>query len=365
MNIEGMIIYLMKVSGLQRTGGTVLNNESLGLVIDIGFCELPSCHNDIFILESYNSIMFDDVPRTNSIKFYINHPQSDLFLDNLGVENTFIFHRVMLSLYNSAFKLRNFSIINELDCEGEVSISAIESNVKKNSLPLFNYYSLDYANFLTYSETGRGINEINSDKNEIQELMWSMNMESILNTYDITFFDNLKPVKEFTLSDYHFTANKMLHNREMNMVMHTWGKLKDYGRPDFISIISNILEFIEKDVKRNPDSFIQLNHESMFESFELLKEYIDLIAKNPTRKFFFGIFNSAKLLGFMSRHGGQSLEHYKLLGQSHEELSFKDIISNMENKVLPNQEEIHYLFDYWHYVTSVIVTLWFRLKKTQ
>ncbi|WP_019377687.1 hypothetical protein [Virgibacillus halodenitrificans] len=336
----------------------------LGLMIDIHFCKLPSCDNDIFSLESYNSILFDDVPRNNTIKFYISHSEADLFIEKLGVENTFIFHRVMLSFYNAAYKLYNFSRL-ALPTDEDISIATIESKIKNYNITDFNYHSISYANFLTYSETGRGIERINANKNEIQELIWSMNLKSILNNYSIPFFTNLNPTKSFKLSEFDYIVNKILQDRELSMVMHTWGKLNNYNRPDFINIVSNILEFIEQDVKRNKEKFIHKRSDYKQE-YVLLDRWLNLVTKNPTRKKFFGIFNSANLFGFLSRHGSKSLADYTKLNVSHEKIacSFDDIIQRMENKTIPNQDELRYIFNFWHYTTSNIVSLWFRLRQS-
>lgn len=141
------------------------------------------------------------------------------------------------------------------------------------------------------------------------------------------------------------------------MVMHTWRKLNSYNKTDYISIISNIIEFIEKDIKNNRVTF-----KTDEEEFAALNYLLELVRGKKKSRYFFGLLNNAELFGFFSRHGSKELVDYKKLS-TNELLDVEIIRENMLNQIMPQQNEIKYLFNIWHYTTSLIVTIWFRLKQ--
>lgn len=86
----------------------------------------------------------------------------------------------------------------------------------------------------------------------------------------------------------------MLKVNEVGMVMHTWRKLNSYNNSDFINNVSNILEFIEKDLGKNINTF-----NTQIGELPFLQNLIKLVSKTR-REFYFGLFNNSELLGFLS-----------------------------------------------------------------
>lgn len=330
----------------------------LSLVINTPFCTLPTCDTDYFFLEGREGLNIEEgVARLPFRRFTIYHPDSLDLVDKLGPENTLIFTRLLLSYFDSAYMLYDFTAQHIDQINGEISRIEIEKVARNYNVEVFNYLSVDQTTYLSIHNEERVVTDLHPNKNELQELLWSMNLEKILSSYNISFYkDRIFTDKEKNTRNFDMLVYKMLKNREVSMVMHTWRKLNSYSRPDFIANISNILEFIENDLKKNKKSFAPDREE-----FVRLESFIKMVCKT-SRPYYFGLFNSSDLLGFFSRHGSNHLLDYEKIS-TEKGLSLKNIKKNMESKIVPNQEEIQLLFNFWHITTSIIVTLWFRTKK--
>ena len=329
----------------------------LSLIVNNMHCRLPEADNDYFTFEGpEGENIAEGVMRLPFRRFIPSHPQSEEFLEILGEENTLIFYRVLLSHYDAAYMLYDFTR-RYIRGFSTISLSAIEKEAEEYDIDLFNYKSVDKSTYLAVVDGDRDFHkeEFHPPTNDVQELLWAMNLEKILKNYGISYY----PDKNFTeeernTGNFNLLIYKMLKSREVSMVMHTWRKLNSYDRTDYLGNVSNLLEFIIKDWELNPETF-----NSSMPEFQSLKD-LHALVKNSKRPVYFGLFNSAKLLGFISRHGSQLIDYDKLSESN--VLDIETIRANMANKIIPNQQEIHHMFNVWHLTTSLAVSLWFRLK---
>lgn len=336
-------------------------NTVLGLVIAHSHCKLPEKDTDFFYFESPHGENIEGGAVRQSFRLFIpKHPQHSELIEKLGSENTFTFFRVLFSFFDAAYMLYDFIRKHRLNTV-QLNLEDIENNSKCYDINNFNYHSLEQPTYLSLYdyEHERHVEKFSFPPSEFQELFWSMNLEKILSNYGITFFPpSVFSMEERNTGNLNLLVNKMIRNREVGMVMHTWRKLLSYDRADFISNISNILEFIKKDLQENEDTFDMNNDE-----FVRLKELINYVSVSK-RQLFFGIFNSSNLLGFLSRHGPKRLIDFEKINDTDALYDIKKIRENMNLKIIPTRYDINHMFNYWHYTTSLIVSLWFRLKIT-
>lgn len=335
-----------------------MNNKKISLVINTPFCKLPKIENDFFDFEGKEGVNIEEgITRFPYRRFTIKHPQSEMFLENLGEENTLTFYRLILSYYDSAFMLYDFTRKYSVVFPNEINVFEIEKLIENYNIVEFDYNSVDQNTYLSLHDYDRVYSDFHPSSNGLQELLWSMNLEKILSSHNISYYsDKVFTVKEKNTGNINLLVYKMIKNREVSMVMHTWRKLNSYDKSDFILNISNILEFIENDLLVNRDSF-----NTAMPEFCKLEDFVKLVSKKPTRKYYFGLFNSSDLFGFFSRHGSKRLLEYESVSDN-KQLSIDQIMDGMSKNKIPNQNEIHYLFNFWHITTSIIVTLWFRVK---
>jgi len=334
-----------------------LNNQFISLVINNAYNQLPEENNDYFTLEGKEGLNTGEgITRLPFRRFVSLHPQSENFVQTLGDANTFIFHRLLLSYYDAAVMLKDFT--RKYNVFTTITLMNIEELALDYDIGKFNYHSLDYATYLAEVDmsTDTHKKEYHNLPNDVQELFWSMNLEKILNNYGISYYpDRTFKDEEKIISNTNLLIYKMLKIREVSMVMHTWRKLNSYNKADFIGNVSNLLEFIVKDFRVNSATFDTSKTE-----YQLLSQLLNMV-HNSKRPVYFGLFNSAPLLGFASRHGAELLEYNTLSTNSNMDIQL--IRDNMINKIIPNQNEIRYLYNVWHLTASLAVTLWFRLKK--
>lgn len=352
----------------------MLKKSKIALNINHPSCELPTIYdsNIFFIQDKWDrdDITEHEYKRTNRL-FTLKHKQIENMPNMLGEQGTFYLHRVILSFFDAAFKLNEFSrrYFKNVE-EDRLSFNEIEKQALDHNVSHFNFNSLEVQTFLcTYYPTlDRIENKSNIAESEVLEALLAMNLNNILKKHGIETYQQNKD-REFKISDYDGLILKMATNREIGMVMHNWRKLNNYNEVQFISTTSKILEFIVADLQKNSDGFRKDVH------FEKLQSLISLVSENTKeRKHFFGLFNEAEKLGFISRHG-TSTDKKKLKEELHlfvyEGISttnpqnVSDIRNRMfEDKILPNGSELNYLYDVWHYTTSLIVMLWFLGRKT-
>lgn len=342
--------------------GRILNSRSIALVVNHSHCTLPGTFNEYFSFDDIEGTNIEEgVARLPYRVFFPRHPQWDEFIERLGAEQTFLFSRVLLSYYDAAYMLFTFTARYRSGKDlADISFEDIEGQAQGYNIDDFNYSSLDYETFLgLYDRHGdRVLNSYSFSHNNLQELFWAMNMEKLLTSQGISYYPN----RTFTLDEqktnnFSLLTYKMLKVNEVGMVMHTWRKLNSYNNSDFINNVSNILEFIEKDLGKNINTF-----NTQIGELPFLQNLIKLVSKTR-REFYFGLFNNSELLGFLSRHGSKSLINYNKMSNN-TELKMKVIRDRMLKGIIPNQREIQYMLNVWHYTTSLIVTIWFRLKKT-
>ncbi|WP_144634169.1 hypothetical protein [Priestia megaterium] len=338
-----------------------MKSPLLGLVIDSSLCQLPEKETDFFYFEGAEGLNIEEgVTRLPYRIFFPSHIQSKDFINKLGAENTFIFLRVLFSYFDAWYMLYDFTQRYSRELSA-ISLTDIEEKAKHYDIDSFNYLSVDREMFLSLYDIKRDnhVERYHFFHNEFQELFWTMNLEKILSNHGISYYpDRTFSDKEKNVGNTSLVVYKMLKISEVGMVMHTWRKLNSYNRSDFINNVSNILEFIKKDLETNKNSF-----STHLKDFPILEQLINMVCFSK-RPLYFGLFNSADLFGFLSRHGSQKLVNYqKLSGNT--ELKMKTIKKNMTQGIIPNQDEVRYMFNVWHYTTSLIVTLWFRLKTTK
>ncbi len=335
--------------------------SDLALVINHPWCSLPEASNDYFSLDSYLSENVEGGLERSSFRVFVpKHIQSHEFISKMGIEDTFTFYRVLLSFYDASFMLFSFS--EEFKTGSKTyDFNQIELLAQNYDIEKYNYTSLDRGTYLCLYdlERDREVEHYPASVNNFQELFWVMNLEQILSNYGINYY----PKKKFTneekiVSNKNLLIYKMLKNREIAMVMHTWRKLNSYNNADFIVNISNILEYIKEDLEKNRSLFDQT-----LPAFKLLEDLIHLVHKTK-RLLFFGIFNNSNIFGFFSRHGSSHLVNYNKINQK-TNLNLNSILKNMNGGIMPNNEELRYMFNIWHLTTSLIVSNWFISRKIE
>ncbi|MFP7414345.1 hypothetical protein [Priestia filamentosa] len=348
-----------------------MKKEALGLKIHRSSCKLPGIDNKYFYFEGKEGVNIEEgVARFDYRMFFPNHPQSHEFLDKLGPKNTFIFFKVLFSYFDAWYMLldftgRYFNTKKNPQLFNQDLFEHIEEIAINYDIDSFNYFSLDGE--LTLDLYDMKIDRTKEDyffpPNEFQELFSSMNLENILTNHGIDYYPTQTfEDKDKNVGNCELVVHKMLKSSEVGMIMHTWRKLNSYNRSDLMSNVSNILEFIAKDVKNNKDSF---SFDVLPKDFEMLEELIDIVTNSRRKRgLYFGLFNSSDLWGTLSRHGSKNLTNYKAIS-TNTSLKIEDIRDNMMNGIIPNEEELRYMTNVWHYTTSIIVSLWFRLKDSE
>ncbi|OKL35494.1 hypothetical protein BLL40_15155 [Domibacillus mangrovi] len=347
---------------------------NVSLIIDHPNCDLPWIHNsEIFSIEGkweVNEYSDTYSPRTRRL-FFLKHPQVNSLTRLLGEQGTYSLHRVILSFFDASVKLNDFiDAYYENIKQNKLTLAELESQAKQYSINKFNYNSIEVPTFLCEydSKLFRVKEHYKAYPNELLESLFSMNVNNILINHGVTPYKNLSEGAFFNTKEHDKTITKMLTHREIGMVMHTWRKLNNYSSIDFIANVSKILEFIRADLIKNEDKFG--NSEDHFIKLEKL---IKLVS-DKERRLFFGMFNDAERLGFISRHG-TSVDKKKLQEEMHliDYISISDKEPNtvaeiresmMKDHIIPNASELAYVYDFWHYTTSLIVTLWFVSRRT-
>lgn len=172
------------------------NDGYLNLVINTSYCKLPGVESNYFYLEEKDGLNVEGgIMRNPFRRFVIKHPQSDDFLDSLGVENTKIFYDVMLSYYDASYMLFDFSkLIGDID---NVSLQEIEKHAIDHDLDLYNYRSVEEDNYLAIVREGPYGHEFHSEElwvetNHVQLLLWAMHLEDFLKNYGISYLRQCK-----------------------------------------------------------------------------------------------------------------------------------------------------------------------------
>ncbi|MCG7344358.1 hypothetical protein MHZ92_09445 [Sporosarcina sp. ACRSL] len=350
-----------------------MQSSKIALNINSPFCKLPTKHDSklFFIQDEWarNDITEHVFKRPNRL-FFILHEQLESMPKLLGEQGTYYFHRVILSFFDAAHMLNHFASKYYKNIqESNLSFDEIQKQSLHYNIMEFNYESVDATTYLCTYYPGQDRTDNNGyiTKSEVLEAWLAMNLNKILESHGISPYLSADE-KEFMISDYDNLIIKMASNPELGMVMHNWRKLNNYSDVQFISTASKILEFIKADVQKNSSKFRKDS------GFDKLIELLDLVS-NKERKHFFGLFNEAEKLGFISRHG-TSTDKKKLEEESHL-FVYKSISKNnpediveirnrmFKHRILPNGAELNYLYDVWHYTTSIIVLLWFLGRKSK
>ncbi|UFU01205.1 hypothetical protein KO561_09805 [Radiobacillus kanasensis] len=299
----------------------------------------------------------------NERLFIIKHPQRNEFISLLGEQNTYVMHRLLLSYFESSIMFQVLvSKLKELNKKRFVTFQDIESKALEYNISDYNFLIYDRNSILTEVDihTKRFEHYSEHEENQIQSLLFSMNLKTILQKHNIQFF---KPInienEEKTTGNINLLVNKMLQNREVGMVMHSWRKLNNINSTDFIPVISNIIEYIKKDVTdngTNPDKF---NDTSKLE--HLLSITMD---NKKEKKYFFKIFNDSSNFGFLSRHGKQFLAEMVDIS-TNKTMNFEKIVTEIANKRVPNIDELRHMYNVWHITVCLILFEWFTNRKTQ
>lgn len=345
----------------------------IALNIASPFCRLPVIHDsDLFSIEdawSRDNYTEHVYKRSNRL-FFLKHDQLQAMPFLLGEQGTYFLHRVILSFFDAAYLLNQFAskYYKEIT-NNNLQFNKLQQESLGYNIMDFNYNSVDATTYLcTYlPESDQCDNHRKIFKNEVLEALLAMNLNKVLESHGISPYRS-DTKNDFKISDYDNLIIKMASNHELGMVMHNWRKLNNYSDVQFISTVSKILEFIKADLQKNSGKFRKN------EDYYKLKELIALVSVKE-RKHFFGLFNEAEKLGFISRHG-TSTDKKKLEEEAHlfvyNSLSDKkpsdiaEIRHRMfEHKILPNGSELNYSYDIWHYTTSLIVLLWFLGGKTK
>lgn len=346
------------------------------LVVKTPNCDLPGIYTRYFSFDEKEGLNVEEgIAMLYERDFYIHHSQINEFLDKLGPENSFYIHRLLLSYFDAAKSLNDFwrvygsknnGLAPKINFKEEFTLEKIEKLSKDYKISLFNNFSLQHANTLTVK--GRENRSYYFEANAFQEIMWAMNMISILKHHNLKKFDMGidNKIRDNKLSNYDFVVYRMLQKREIGMVMYEWTNITAYNQPDFIKRISNIIELITKDIKRNREVYLSVD--TIKQERDVLLNFVDKINDSQAggyRKYFFGIFNASDLLGLYSRHGTKALNKFESFNEQ-KGLTLDEIYQNwMEKSILPNNDDFKFLFNIWHLATTFIVFSWIRLNHTE
>lgn len=329
------------------------------LLVDTSFSKLGGIITPYFSYDGpYDENVEGGIERASQRNFYLTHPNLNAFVDKMGIENTFYLHRLFLSYYDAFTKLKyfwdNLARPGKLNLQANILIGDIEKIAKTHSIEVFDSSTLKYANYIT--DGNRQKKFINA--NPFQEYLWAINMNEFLARYNISPFPDVTiETPDIFNSSYIFKL--AISKKEVSTALYEWANINDFNQPDFIKRISNVLELIEKDLKRNKANYQQITKGTdVRDNVYLLSNRIN----NKWRSFFFGVFNASDLLGAYSRHASNEIK--SIVGFNNQSnLSAQQIVDMWrDDNLLPNDSQFNHLFKVWYLATSILLLNWLRLN---
>jgi len=330
-----------------------------GLVVSSKLPNLPALESFYMEYEDEETFNAEDGYDTKSERlFWIRHKDLDSMLPLVGESNFFSFHRVFLSYYEAHFKLKNFwnhQIPAEMKQEREpLKIDEIETMLETQDMHIIDSGALNYARYIL--NAGK---KIYVEENHFQEYLWATQMNELLQSYNLSRFENVKIESNDILNSSYLFKGAII-KKEISVVLYEWANIYSYTQTDFIKRISNILETINNDIKRNKELYDQKSNKAWVNNlvYFLSKQVND---NKYYRKCFFGVFNASDLFGPYSRHGSDEIKSIKGVNKQ-EDIDCKTIISEWRtNGILPRDEQFMKLFKLWYFTTSYLVINWLRL----
>lgn len=330
------------------------------LLVDTSISKLNAIETAYFIYDDKEVENVEGgITRASERNFYLKHPNSNTFLEKMGINNTYYLHKLFLSYYDAFNKLEFFweryACPSKLNLKADIPAHKIDHIAETHKIEVFDSYTLNHANYLINGDLKTFVNA-----NPFQEYLWAINMNEFLASYRIPPFPViLIENKSIFHSSYLFQT--ALSKKEVSIALYEWANINNFNQPDFIKRISNVLELIDKDLRRNKDIYDQITKGTdVRDNVYLLNNRIQ--SNKKWRPFFFGVFNASDLLGAYSRHA--QLEIKSIVGFNyHNNLSAEQIVKIWrDHSLLPNDLQFNHLFRFWYITTSILLLNWLRLN---
>ncbi|QEY22442.1 hypothetical protein D0S48_18255 [Psychrobacillus sp. AK 1817] len=328
------------------------------LLVDTYTSQLEGITNPYFSYDGPEELNVEGgIGRASQRNFYLNHPESDTFVNKMGYENTFYLHRLFLSYYEAYRKVENFwndyACPSVLNLQADIVIANIEQTAKQYSIDAYDTYTLSYANYLTNGREKKFM-----QVNYFQEYLWAINMNEFITKHNISPFPDIK-IESHSIFHSSYIIKSALSKKEVSIALYEWASINNFNQPDFIKRISNILELIKKDLERNKPLYNQIkNGTDVRDNVYLLNNRI----QNKWRSFFFGVFNASELLGAYSRHAELEIKDIKGFNKE-DDLTAEEIVKMWRKKaLLPSNSQFEHLFRVWYIATSILLLNWLRLN---
>ncbi|ARR10772.1 hypothetical protein [Paenibacillus bovis] len=291
--------------------------------------------------------------------FWIKNIDSKQMLLKIGESNFFSLQRVFLSYYEASTKLGHFwahqipeNIKNNTD---HITMHEIAGELDNHIIDLHDSGALTYAKYI-YTGTEKKFME----PNPFQEYLWATHTTELLQSFQVNAFTHpIIEERSMFISSYLFKGAMV--KKEISAVLYELASLQSYTQGDFIKKISNILEIIEKDFKRNKEQYLQLSDSPEGPEVNRLVNLLINEVSKAKRQYFYGIFNAADLLGPYSRHGSDEIQ--KINGiNTKTNLSYTQILDDWKkNNLLPSDENFMKVFNIWYFTTIYLALNWLRL----
>ncbi|MCM0626689.1 hypothetical protein M5J14_19505 [Lysinibacillus sp. OL1_EC] len=331
------------------------------LLLDTSRSKLAGIENPYFSFDELEEENVEGaISRANQRNFYLNHPNSNNFINKMGIENTFYLHRLLLSYYDAFSKLKyfweNYACPEKLNLQANIEIADLEKVAKKYPINVFDTHTMKFANYMI----GDKMQKEYIEANPFQEYLWAINMNEFLKSYRINPFPDVEMEnKGIFNSSYIFKL--AISKKEVSIALYEWANINNFNQPDFIKRISNVLELIKEDLERNKSVYQKITKGTdVRENVYLLSKRIN--SGKKWRSFFFGVFNAADLLGAYSRHASNKIKN--IVGFNKQpDLTAEEIVKMWRDEnLLPNNHQFDHLFKVWYLATSILLLNWLRLN---
>ncbi|WP_322922250.1 hypothetical protein [Paenibacillus campi] len=329
----------------------------MGILVATSLNTLPALHSYYMGFEDPHGFNVEDGDGYKSERlFWIEHKDCEQMILKMGKRNFFSLHRVFLSYYEAFTKLRHFwnhQIPKKIKInKDKITMHEIASELDTHTIDLHDSEALTYAKYI-YT----GTQKIFIEPNPFQEYLWATHTNELLESFQLSPFTH-PIIEERSILESSYLFKGAMVKKEISAVLYELASLKSYTQGDFIKKISNILEIIEKDVKRNKKQYLKLSNSP--EVNNLVDLLINEVSKTK-RQYFYGIFNAADLLGPYSRHGTDEIQ--KINGvNTKKNIGYKQILDDWKhNNLLPSDENFANVFNVWYFTTIYLAINWLRL----
>lgn len=332
----------------------------ISLLVDTSASKLGGVETAYFIYDDIEDENVEGgISRALQRNFYLKSPNSDEFLGKMGVNNTFYLHKLFLSYYDAFIKLQYFwdryACPSKLNLQADILKHEIDHLAKTHKIEVFDSNTLSHANYLI-----NGDKRIFVNANPFQEYLWAINMNEFLDSYNIPLFPEFQ-IESGSIFHSSYIFKSAISKKEISIALYEWANINNFNQPDFIKRISNVLELIDRDLRRNKEIYDQITKGTdVRDKVYLLNKRIQ--SNNQWRSFFFGVFNASDLLGAYSRHA--EFEIKSIIGfNNHADLSAEQIVKMWrDHSLLPNDSQFNHLFRFWYITASILLLNWLRLN---